>query len=338
MLDTAGRRVSTIDHAGPAPFGDPIGVAVDSAHRLWVVDIGTAQYVVFGADGRFQAAYPRPVSGYAAPWPGHFDAAGRLVDVGFIRGSRGMQVVALRVSRPEGARSEVDTLAVPDNMGRPQFVNATASARTTAVVPFTGERHWRLTPDGGMWIGDSEGYRLTRLSPAGDTILVASRIGAARVPVMPSEKIAAERALDWFARGGGYVDTARMPAMKPYFSGFMVDPGGNLWVHRSRSGAPRTSGDDVVGRGDVFDVFDPGGRLLGPVRLPVAVADTPYPQFVGTTLYALALASATGRSELLKISVARTAQSGAVRARGAGGAGAMVLNGDSLTHAPVAQR
>jgi len=89
------------------------------------------------------------------------------------------------------------------------------------------------------------------------------------VPVTGEDVDSALADLEWFVRQGGKVDRSRIPGVKPAVRGMFVADDGHLWV------APNTRSptDD----GHVFDIFDPEGRYLGPVRLPFPLSSYPPP-------------------------------------------------------------
>jgi hypothetical protein len=89
------------------------------------------------------------------------------------------------------------------------------------------------------------------------------------VPVTGEDVDSAIAGLDWFTSQGGRVDRSRIPDVKPALRGMLVAGDGHLWV----AATTRDRSDE----GYVFDVFDPEGRYLGPLRLPFRLSTYPPP-------------------------------------------------------------
>jgi hypothetical protein len=125
-----------------------------------------------------------------------------------------------------------------------------------------------------LWFGTQDQYRIYQRNLAGDTLRILEK-PFTPLPVTSVEKDSALSRFEWFTKQGGSVDPSKVPARKPAFANFFPDDQGNLWV------APTVNQE----RGRVFDIFDPEGRYLGRITLPVAIQHSPV--FRGAALYAI---------------------------------------------------
>ncbi len=148
---------------------------------------------------------------------------------------------------------------------------------STMPVPFAPRGHWALAPDGRVWSGFADRYRLELREADGRTVRIVEK-PFAPVPVSAAERDSAAKTLEDFVRQGGEVDMSRAPSTKPAFTSIQVDDRGYVWVEPSlQAGAP------------AFDVFDPEGLYVGRVTLPAAVGRVFNPVVRGDRLYAFML-------------------------------------------------
>lgn len=242
---------------GPGELGDPIGLVRGPEGRMWVVDPSNNRYSVFDTAGTFVTSHRRQLGGYAVPWSGGFDDRGRLLEATVASGEDGVRRIFVRF---DTAFSTADTLESPPHEGE-SFELETENSYMAATVPFTGGRVTTLDPGGTVWTGVNEDYAFARVSLAGDTMRVV-RKDFEPAPVTHEDRDEALERLDWFRSQGGEVDPSRIPDTKPAYRWLAASPSGHLWV------APVVEEADV---GSVLDIFDPEGRYLGRVDLPVTL-------------------------------------------------------------------
>ncbi len=98
VFDTQGRHVRTIGRkgGGPAEFEEIDGMDLGPDGNLWVLDGGNARFAVYDTAGRLAATHPRNTGAAMVPWPGGFDARGRLYDIAAVPGEDGAVQFAVR--------------------------------------------------------------------------------------------------------------------------------------------------------------------------------------------------------------------------------------------------
>lgn len=167
----------------------------------------------------------------------------------------------------------VDTFPLPRSQEEPDILDFRdeRGMGTIMSVPFSTGLHWKIGPEGRVWTGDSERYRMYITSLAGDTLRAVER-SYEPVPVTGVERDSVLEPVRRAARGRP-VDAGKVPGVKPAFRRFDVDNLGFLWVWPSL----------LYGfAGIVFDIFDPNGRYLGQVRTDNRFGSTLHWRFVET--------------------------------------------------------
>lgn len=281
VFDAEGSYLRTLGRAGEGPgeFSQPWGLEVDGAGRIWVVDIGNQRYSIWSPGGRLVDEMRRYGNGNVAPWPGTVLDDGRVIDVESrtVEGERERRFVAY----DEHGRA-LDSVPLPA-WERPTFVAETESSRTSASVPFSPHVVRAFSPDGTLWTGISEEYRIVHRRITNPDTLRIIRKAYDPVEVTGTEADAAVARLAWFERQGGTIDRRRFPATHPAYQDFFVDDRGYLWT------LPTLPRDDVVTqetlyapRPPAFDVFDHRGVYLGRVEAPIPLRQ---PRVVGEHLY-----------------------------------------------------
>jgi sugar lactone lactonase YvrE len=265
VFDAAGRHVRSFggQGGGPGELRQPIGMTWGPKGELWVADFANARYSVFDTTGTFLRSYVRHNNSIQMPWPGVVDDSGRLYDTR--RTERGGEEVDVLL-RYDPAVSQAETFALPHpRVQQFEVRNAASRLRNSIPVPFSPRVEWTLAPDGRIWSGASERYRLEQREVDGRLLRITER---------PYTPVKVERAeLDsipiWhqdFIRRGGKIDMAAVPKEKPAFVSIQVDDRGYLWVRPSAPPAQQST---------AFDIFEPAGVYLGRVELPIQV-----PQFM----------------------------------------------------------
>ena len=257
VFDERGAHVRTFGRkgGGPGEFEQPAALMWDPQGRLWVVDQQNARFSVFDTAGAFLASHRRPAGFSTIPWPGGMDSEGRIYDVALLHGENGR--ASFPLVRLDATMQPADTFHLPEYEGPVFELRNSRGIRTTTVnVPFAPKLVWRRDPEGDVWLGMTDRYRISRLSFAGDTVRVVER-DYEPVPVTAAERDTALKMLKWFTDQGGKVDASRIPGVKPAYIRVYPDEAGYLWVFPSTPGAAE---------GTTVDVFDPEGRYLGQVR------------------------------------------------------------------------
>jgi hypothetical protein len=277
VFDRAGRHVRTIGRkgGGPGEFSQAIGMAWSPAGALWVVDPQNNRISVIDTAGTFVTSHPAIGGWVYSPWPGGFDTAGNFYTYVPDVGSADF---ALFIVRYDTAMNALDTLRPPRYTGPQNWfevVRDEGRSRMRTGVPFAPGFAWRLTAAGDFWGAFTGPYELFRVTGHGDTLLRVTK-AFTPVPVTGEDIDSAVAGLAWFTRQGGKVDRSRIPGVKPALEGMFVAQEGHLWV----AATPRNRAD----QGYVFDIFDPAGRYLGPLRLPFRLSRYPLPVIRGGLL------------------------------------------------------
>ena len=151
-------------------------------------------------------------------------------------------------------------------------------------IPFAWEVLHTAGPHGELVTARTDRYHIAFISPTGDTLRVTSR-DVPPVAVSDSEWTAGlEPYADFKAKNPAASCDPASPTrvrLKPILLNFTFDDAGSLWVeHRSASG-------------DMLDVFDPAGTLLGTMQAPAHDAEIPLHAW-RSRLYAIRIDETTG--------------------------------------------
>jgi len=277
VFDRAGRHVRTIGRkgGGPGEFASPIGLAWGPAGDLWIPDPQNTRISVVDTAGNFVRSHRMAGGWVMNPWPGGFDTKGAFYNFVPAPSPDGF---AIKMVRFDTSLTALDTLTPPDWTGPEnyfEFVSPDGSSRMRTSVPFTPGLDWELTPDGDFWFVLTGPYELYRVSGKGDTARKVTK-PFVEVPVSGEDMDSALAGLEWFTRQGGKVDRSRIPGVKPAVRSLLVADDGYIWIE------PNTP--DRSDRGRLYEVFDPDGRYLGPLRLPFALSSYPPPVLRGGML------------------------------------------------------
>ncbi len=278
VFDAAGRHVRSFARggAGPGELRQPVGMTFGPGGELWVMDFQNARYSVYDTTGAFIRHHFRHNSSFVMPWPGMLDAAGRLYDVTTDRaGSGEARDVLLRFDR---AVEKAESFPLP-HQDTPEFKLKRGRVTDDVPVPFAPRMHWALAPDGRVWSGLSDSYRLEVRDAGGRTVRTVEK-PFAPVAVSDSELASVPELLAGFTQQGGRIDMARVPKTKPAFTSLRIDDRGYAWVQPTLPAGER---------GLAFDIFDPEGRYVGRVALPLEAERTVNVVVRGDRLYAVVM-------------------------------------------------
>ena len=274
-----GRHVRTMgrEGGGPGEFKDVVGLEWDRQGRLWTLDQGNTRFSVFDTTGAFVTSHRKDGGLVTYQWTGGITRAGEIFAPGVRRvaGARQPELVMVRYDSAGVAR---DTFALPRYEG-PAYRHETDRTSSMASVPFAPDLVTWFGPDGRIWGGISDRYRLAHTTLKGDTLRIVEREWTAP-PVSAEEREKAIEGLKWMADQGAKLDFSRIPAAKPAFDRLFTDDADHLWV---QSNLPGTE------PGKTLDVFDPEGRFLGTVRLPARLGTFDPVLVRGDRLYTVVL-------------------------------------------------
>lgn len=265
VFDADGRHLRSFGRAGggPGELRQPSGLSLSPDGNLWVANPGNVRYEVFDTAGAFVTSHRQLTQMMSFPWRGLVDRSGRVYDSGF--------GVVLRAD----GDGEPDTLRLPE-YDAPQFVHSTGTGSMSYSIPYSAQLHWALDPDGRLWTGVSDAYRIALRDDGGKVVRTVEKPYTA-VPVTASEREGVRERLRGFTDQGGTVDLSRVPREKSAFTRLAFDDRGHLWV---RPSLPEEA--EAV----VFDVFDPQGIYLGHVSMQVESTALRVALVRGSRLYA----------------------------------------------------
>ncbi len=277
---------------GPGEYAEPDGgIALLPDGRLLLRDPGNARINVYSTEDEPLDTWPIP-GGWATSTPLFVDTAGRTAVFRFSFTEDGLEAALVRHG-PDGAR--LDSLPGPVWDKEPPALTATREtddgwSRSSQSVPFAANGVWTFSPHGHFVSGFSDRYvvYLMREEPP------VLAIGREREPVSlkaderqnhEERVVAMMRRVDpgWDWNGPPIPDT------KPAFESLFVDLDGRIWVrvHVEAEEIPEDEREEPSagsGRGPtsnvmipaarwreppVYDVFEPDGRFLGTLALPV---------------------------------------------------------------------
>jgi len=260
VFDADGRHVRTTGGkgGGPGEFAGPAHLQLGPDGDVWVPDPQNGRINVIDTTGVFVEEHRMAGGFFFSPWPGGFDHEGRyyLPVPMMIDGEFALSTVVF-----DADMSPVDTLkslANPDPPERFELVSPDGEGRLVATVPFSAGLSTTRSPAGTQWGMMTGDYLLFEVDAAGDTLRV---IHAEYEPIRVTEadREVAIEGLSWFTDQGGKLDAGLLPDMKPAAWNLFVDDAGRIWVSRMTQ---NPAGQD-------YDLFDPDGRFLGRVQLPV---------------------------------------------------------------------
>lgn len=284
IFDADGRFVRAIGRAGDGPgeFRQPAGIRSVRGGGVWVADPLVDRYTLFDSVGlpiRIASPGIRPASWYLIfPWKGTVTRGGEVIDhTSTPRGTR-----LLRFSSSSGGVA-VDTFDAPTTtVAEFLLVDSNGQTRASMPVPFSPETIRYIDAQGGLWFGTNDQYRIVLRRLIGDTIRIIER-AYEPVPITDGEVQIALKPAETFLKNGGRLDGPAPPTFKPAYRWFVVDDHGYLWVSLYMRDP-----DD----GQYLEVFDPGGRLLGRVRVAFRFDPAVLPVIKGASFLAV------GRDEL----------------------------------------
>lgn len=242
---------------GPGELSRPAGLALDGEGQVWVLNWGNARYTAFHPDtGELLQEQQRLASFVAFPWPGAFDADGRLVDLG-LDGNAEPAILRL-----DSAFVPRDTLPMPQpDAAYGILIRRGETPVMMAVDPFAPSPAWAPARV-GIVMGEGDAYRLHRIGFAGDTTLTVE-VSAPRARVTRGERdsVLAEFQELVSSAGGTAERQPRVPDVKPAHGPLLVDDQDRIWVQWI----------PPAGEARGWDVIGPDGEFVARVRLPMGL-------------------------------------------------------------------
>lgn len=291
VFDSAGAPVRVIGRrgAGPGEFGEAYGMGLGwLGDTLAVLDPANARLSRLTREGSWIGSWPvKRITGSGVRLQQSSLSSVYAPDVRPAGEKLQSVLVGYRSSGP------ADTLVLAERLPDPPgaiVCPAAGGAIRFFAVPFAPGVVSVPGPGGDLVTARTDRYRVAFVSPRGDTLRTVGR-EVAPVPVSDSEWTEGiAEYTDFRAKNpNANCDPASPPRMrvKPIVRSLVFDDAGNLWVeHRSPSG-------------DMLDVFDSAGKLLG--TMPAPAHDAGIPLFVrGQRLYAVELDETTG-AQLVKV-------------------------------------
>ena len=241
---------------GPGEFSTLDGATfVQATGVLWTLDYRSRKITAFDRDGRFLAdhAYGERSLNAETVWRAHADTTGHLYrrdpDSGFDHLLR-------------HATSEHGGLLLSDSLLLPVIDVRLHSSEyefgmASSPVPMSPELHWAVGPDGGVWLGRSDTFRIHKVALSGDTVRT--------VELLRAPELLQGRERDSVAAAAG-LSSGMLPRHKPVMGIIAVAPNSWLWV--------AVAEEDHL---QAWDLFDDAGRYRGRATSPEPMALTPTP-------------------------------------------------------------
>lgn len=290
VFDAAGSFLTRFGRrgAGPGEFRNPAGLTRTPGANIMVVDYGNGRYVTFDAAGNPISVTPRRFPREHFPWRGAVDDSGNIYEWSSLRDS-----TVARATLVRRTGETLDTFNLPVEPV-PRIEWEVPGGLTSTDVPFGARFLWWIDAyDPSFWFARSDVYRIVRVNLDGDTLLVVEK-KFEPIAVTNAERDSVLKNLGRYVRDqGGSLNPSDIPETKAILSSFQVDPLGNLWVRITRANL-------------AADVFNPQGRYLGHLTLPVALSEFPPPQIEADAVYGVAQ-NELGVPFVVKLAIVRPA-------------------------------
>jgi len=283
---------------GPGEYKHPDGgLAVLPDGRVLLRDPGNARISVYSSDGEYLESWPT-AGGLNTSNPLYVDTAGRALTYMFSFGDEpgDFRTFLVRLG-PEGQTR--DTLFPPRWKEPPQLTatfkskDGSSSSMSMRNVPFMPRGVWTFSPLGYLVGGYNDRYALKLYRPDAPVLRIERELDPLQVTAAERNQ---ERAIttydmrrtdpNWRWKGPD------IPDVKPAYKGVFVDLDDRIWVSRSTAAERMEVEEESPSPAEagrprrplrhwqeplLFDVFEPDGRYLGPVRPPPAF-QSPWPQ------------------------------------------------------------
>ncbi len=286
VYDWEGRHLRDIggEGEGPGEFRNPAGVAVGPDGLVYVHDGGQGRITVFTAGGALVETRRTPSFNTYVPAltvsPDGLPCAPRLTNPEAPVHRWRSAMVCYGPDGPVG-----DTLGPPAFDYEPPRLPARGRRGVSFnVVPFAPRLVWSMSPSGAVLAGVPDDYRF-QVRRGGRTTVV-EKASWEPVPVRDDEAAWHRRFIVVMNRAvepGWSWNGPPIPGHKPAYHRLVGDRDGRVWVARPGPGERLEGGtEDSDDPADFFfnplwrdrlllDVFEEGGRYLGPVEAPTGM-------------------------------------------------------------------
>jgi hypothetical protein len=280
-------RTLTRQGEGPGELREANGILLGPDGTLWVQDFRARALIGLAPEGGERVRHPMMVAGYGYLWEAAIDHEGvfrqrwqHAVERSFDMSATGIWEAQSRiyVKSFDPRAQTYDSIFLGEATAR-SFRIAYENGQSVVGLPFGRSPVVVVGPAGEVWTADSGGYRITRLSAAGDTVLTIE-VDELPPPVTDADRDAWREGMSRIFERTPHVQgdmEALIPEVKPLLTRLVADDQGRLWVGRT---VP-------AGEPPLYDVFLADGEHLGSVRLPGDVNTAQPPIIRGQNLYAV---------------------------------------------------
>jgi hypothetical protein len=271
---------------GPGEFRNVVGMALSPDGVLWIADAGNARYTLVDEAGGF-LEFPRASRASSLPtfggWAGGFDLEGRFFErARDPAGGEGGDGLTWQMTHTAADGAVVGTATIP----RVPVSVPTLGSGISVLLPYGPRSLMAWDPRGAVWQAASSSYSVARIALGGDTLQVVRRAWDPR-PLGEMHRDSIRQVVEAVEGIGGQVPDDAVPSHVSPLRWIAQDDEYHLWIC--------AGGTELC---QEVDVFDPEGRYLGAVALPVPVLDQPVPVIRSGHLHA-AVEGARGEPQLL---------------------------------------
>lgn len=241
---------------GPGEFRKLGGATlIQATGVLWALDYRSRKITAFDRDGRFLAdhAYGERSLNAETVWRAQTDTTGHLYrkdpDSGF-------DYLLRHGTTEDGGLLLPDSLLLPTIDVR-WYSSEYEFGIGNSPVPMSPQLRWAVGPNGGIWLGRSDAFRIHKVALSGDTVRT--------VELRRAPQLLEGRERDSVAADAG-ISPGMLPQHKPVLGTIAVAPDSWLWV-------AVTEGERL----QAWDLFDDAGRYRGRAASPEPMVLTPTP-------------------------------------------------------------
>ncbi len=253
----------------------PVGIHWQDPNRIWVGE--PPSLFLFDSLGvPIASANTLP---WAWPWRGQSDSLGSAYIEFFntetaVRGSPKIRSHTVVQHTPVWPRSGEnagviemrDTMSLPVLQSPTRIVRRGRNLEEIRQLPLRPRILWAASPNGAIWVANTDEYRLIEVTFTGDTAMTIE-LDRPRSPLSADER-------DSLAAESGF-ESSEIPRHRPMMDGLDVASDGWIWVRRNaRDGLE-------------WDVFDPCGHFAGTISAPMALDRSPMQLLRGGELLAV---------------------------------------------------
>ncbi|MFC1529221.1 6-bladed beta-propeller [Gemmatimonadota bacterium] len=278
VFDPGGNHVYTVGRQGEGPgeFRMPIGMTSDPDGNLWVVDVMSSRFTVLSPDGNLLNTIRREIVGFSARWQGAFSSDGALYEPGSsIDPDTGSSSnFYIRQVLQDGGLIETGRYELPD-FDTPFYLVEFQGGAMSLPIPFSPQPGWVYDGKGGIWVATGDQYRFWHQSLSGTRTRIVE-LQREPIAVTESDRAEAHDDIEQYLRrvagGVDQIDFSKIPRHKPAHGPIILDDQGYIWVVQTLPASPIAENGTPS---NVFDVFDPEGRYLGPLEVTISLGPLP---------------------------------------------------------------